>query len=90
VTISIFAFALIVMIAATVAFATAQVLRRLGVVTSNPVRYLPHFVLLLIVVIAPMISSWPPARTRVIAVLSGMVLVWLAAVSASEYTNRKS
>ncbi len=90
VTTGIFAFSGIVLIAATVAFAAGHALRRIGVVSSSPVRYLPHFVLLLTIALTPMISSWPPTLTRTIAVLSVMVILWLAAVWASEYANRRS
>ena len=89
-TTSIVALVVIGAIETTVAFGAAHALRRLGIVSSSPSRYLPHFVLLLIIALTPMMSSWPPTMMRAIAVLSGMVILWLAAVLASEYANRRS
>ncbi len=90
VTASVFSLAVIVVIAAIVAFASAHILRRLGVVSSSPVRYLPHFVFLLVVALTPMVSAGTFSLSRAIAVLGGMIAIWLAAVSASEYVIRKS
>ncbi len=82
--------AVIVMIAAGVAFVAAHMLRRIGLVRSNPARYLPHFAFLLVIVLTPMISPGSPALLRLLAMLGGMVVIWLAAVLVSEYANRNS
>lgn len=89
-TASFFSLAAIVMIAAVVAFAAAHILRHLGVVRPNPLRYLPHFVFLLIVGLTPVLSAGPPTLLHSLAVLGGVDAIWLAAVLASEYANRKS
>lgn len=86
---SVFSLAALVAIAAIVAFVSARILRRLGFLSSSPVRYLPHFAFLLLIALTPMISAGIFSLTRAIAVLGGTVIIWLAAVLVSEHVNRK-
>jgi hypothetical protein len=86
--------AFLVLIAATLAIALGSVLKRLGVMTATPLKYLPHLVLLLTIAVTPMMAAGLPTLLKSLTVLGGVVAIWLVAVwvssRGSDWISRKS
>ena len=81
-------FAFLIFMAATLAISLASLLKRLGVMAANPLKYLPHLVLLFTIAVSPMMSDGMPTLVKSLTVLSGVVGIWLVAVWLSSKGQR--
>jgi hypothetical protein len=80
--------ALLILVAITLAFALASVLRRLVVMEAPPLSYLPHLVLLLPIAVTTLTARGMPTLAKSITVLGGVVAIWLVAVWLSSQSQR--
>jgi len=78
---------ILVLFAAVAAMGAAVLLRLRGIIPVSPVRYLPHFVLLLTIGLAPIAAHGPPTFSRAAKVLGGVVVIWLVAVWLSSQSR---
>lgn len=78
---------ILVVFAAVVAMGAASLLRRRGIIPVSPVRYLPHFVLLLTIGLTPVTAHGPPTLSGAAKVLGGVVVIWLVAVWLSSQSR---
>ena len=89
-----FALALLILLTVIAAMGAGSILRRRGIASVSPLRYLPHLVLLLSIALAPVVVNGLPTLGRAMKLLGAVVLIWLVAFwfssRASAGFSRKS
>jgi hypothetical protein len=77
------------LLAFLIAMGLGIAMKQRAIIKSRPSRYLPHFILLLTIALAPTIASGHVQLLRVAAVLGGVVVIWVLAVWLSSKIEKQ-